>query len=63
MTQTMSNDEANPELERQIAENLRRVYNKILDEAVPDRFLDLLKQLKEQDDPGGGSDSGGRRNG
>ncbi len=35
-------------LERQIDENLRRVYQQALDEAVPDRFLQLLSQLKDQ---------------
>ena len=35
-------------LERQIDENLRRVYQQSLDETVPDKFLQLLSQLKEQ---------------
>ncbi|MBJ2151529.1 NepR family anti-sigma factor [Paracoccus sp. IB05] len=29
----------------QIDENLRRVYDEVLTEAVPDRFLQLLAQL------------------
>ncbi len=37
-------------LERQIEENLRKVYQKTVEEDVPDRFAELLKQLKEQDD-------------
>lgn len=37
-------------LERQIEENLRKVYKKTVEEDVPDRFAELLKQLKEQDD-------------
>ncbi|MFZ5962672.1 NepR family anti-sigma factor [Thalassococcus sp. BH17M4-6] len=32
-----------------IDDNLKRVYQDMLDERVPDRFLDLLAQLKEQD--------------
>ena len=41
-----------PALDEQIVENLRRVYNQKLEESVPDRFLDLLRQLKDQDDVG-----------
>lgn len=33
-----------------IDENLKRVYQDMLDEKVPDRFLDLIAQLKSQDD-------------
>ncbi|WP_419247629.1 NepR family anti-sigma factor [Salipiger abyssi] len=33
-----------------IDENLRRVYQDMLDEAVPDRFLDLIAQLRAQDE-------------
>ncbi len=35
--------------EKQIDENLRRVYEQDLNDQVPDRFLDLLKQLREQE--------------
>ncbi len=34
---------------RQIDENLRHVYREKTDEAIPDRFLKLLEQLREQD--------------
>lgn len=36
-------------VEKQIDENLRRVYEQDVTEQVPDRFLDLLKQLREQE--------------
>ncbi|WBU60036.1 NepR family anti-sigma factor [Paracoccus albus] len=36
-------------LEKQIDENLKRVYQEDAKEEVPDRFLDLLKQLREQE--------------
>lgn len=36
-------------LERQIDENLRKVYQQAIQEEVPDRFKDLLSRLKEQD--------------
>ena len=32
-----------------IDENLKRVFNEALEEGVPDRFKDLLDQLKRQD--------------
>lgn len=32
-----------------IDDNLKRVYEDMLEEQVPDRFLDLLAQLKKQD--------------
>lgn len=36
-------------VEKQIDENLRRVYEQDATEQVPDRFLDLLKKLREQE--------------
>lgn len=42
-------DENKPTVERQIDENLRRVYQQMVDESVPDKFMQLLQQLKEQD--------------
>ncbi|MDB6178153.1 NepR family anti-sigma factor [Paracoccus sp. Z330] len=36
-------------VEKQIDENLRRVYEQDVTEQVPDRFLDLLKKLREQE--------------
>ena len=35
--------------DRAIDENLRKVYEQTLDEGIPDRFKDLLSQLKQQD--------------
>lgn len=32
-----------------IDENLKRVFNETLEEGIPDRFKDLLDQLKQQD--------------
>jgi hypothetical protein len=46
----MSSEKPKSGLERQIEENLRKVYQKTVDEDVPDRFAELLKQLKEQDE-------------
>ncbi len=36
-------------IEKQIDENLRRVYEQDATKEVPDRFLDLLQQLRKQD--------------
>ncbi|MFV0300873.1 MAG: NepR family anti-sigma factor [Paracoccus sp. (in: a-proteobacteria)] len=37
------------EIEKQIDENLRRVYEQEVSNDVPDRFMALLQQLREQD--------------
>ncbi|MCA0943279.1 hypothetical protein LCM08_26825 [Salipiger pacificus] len=44
-----------------IDENLKRVYQDMLEEQVPDRFLDLIAQLRAQDDQSGagGDETGG----
>ncbi|MGR3501846.1 NepR family anti-sigma factor [Pseudaestuariivita sp.] len=43
----MSQDSPDSSVQRQIDENLRRVYDDVLRQDVPDRFADLLQQLKE----------------
>lgn len=44
------------DLDRQIEVNLRRVFQEKSSEPVPDKFLKLLQELKEQDDQGGQHD-------
>jgi hypothetical protein len=39
--------------ERMIDENLKRVFEQTLDEGVPDRFRNLLDQLKQQENERG----------
>lgn len=51
MLMTMDKDEEKTGLEEQIDENLRRVYRQRVEERIPDRFEDLLRKLREQDDP------------
>jgi hypothetical protein len=47
MTQTnKSTPPQRPSVDRQIDENLKRVYDEALNEELPDRFKDLLSQLK-----------------
>jgi len=38
-----------PDREAVIDENLKRVFEETLEEGIPDRFKDLLSQLKKQD--------------
>ncbi|MAN15279.1 NepR family anti-sigma factor [Alterinioella nitratireducens] len=54
----MTNKEPNARTRQQIDENLRRVFQEKVQEELPDRFKDLLSQLKEQD---GKKGSGGRK--
>lgn len=48
----MAHDSEKNNVNRQIDENLKKVFQSKLDEDLPDRFKDLLRQLKEQDAPG-----------
>jgi anti-sigma factor RsiW len=38
--------------QRAIGRELRRVYDGVVNEPVPDEFLDLLRQIDETDDAG-----------
>lgn len=49
----MDQDEPKTSFEDQIEENLRKVYQKTLEEQVPDRFMDLLEKLRQQDEKHG----------
>ena len=46
--QTMDKDKDKSLTRVTIDENLRRVYEETLDEKVPDRFRDLLEQLRKR---------------
>ncbi len=46
----MTQDNSKTSLDEQIEENLRKVYQRTLEEKVPDRFQILLEKLKEQDE-------------
>lgn len=37
-------------LQALIDENLKKVYQEALDEKIPDKFKDLLEQLRKKDD-------------
>jgi len=49
MQQDMAVDPDKSRLTEQIDENLKRVYERLLKEEVPDRFKQLLAQLKEKE--------------
>lgn len=46
---TRREDRKRAALEKQIDENLRRVYEQDTAQQVPDRFLALLERLREQE--------------
>lgn len=56
----MSSGDQKPDVDKLIDESLRKVYDTVLNEGVPDRLTDLLKQLREADDTAGsdGTSSG-----
>ncbi|MFD1343349.1 NepR family anti-sigma factor [Litorisediminicola beolgyonensis] len=45
----MAQHQNNAKKAQVIDDNLKRVYEDMLEQDVPDRFLDLLAQLREQD--------------
>lgn len=46
---TRREDRKRAALEKQIDENLRRVYEQDAQQEIPDRFLSLLERLREQE--------------
>jgi len=55
----MTQDSGKPNRDEDaIDANLKRVYDDLLNQEVPDRFRDLLEQLKSQDKSAGGQDGG-----
>ncbi len=47
----MTQERPDPTLSREIDTNLRKVYENVLNEEVPDRFKELLSQLRAQKAP------------
>nr|WP_319250023.1 NepR family anti-sigma factor [uncultured Celeribacter sp.] len=45
----MAQEYKNSSFDSQIEDNLRRVYERTVNEEIPDRFKDLLAQLKAQE--------------
>lgn len=49
----MTNQKQNTSRDGVIDANLRRVYEETVEQGIPDRFKDLLEQLKQQDNDQG----------
>ncbi|NOE20791.1 hypothetical protein GS634_21890 [Ruegeria atlantica] len=47
------------EIEQRIDENLKRAFDQLASEPVPDRFVDLLSQLRAQESGNKTADAGG----
>jgi hypothetical protein len=45
----MADEKSKSSIKEQINDNLKRVYEEALQEEVPDRFKDLLAQLKAKE--------------
>ncbi|MFA5955415.1 NepR family anti-sigma factor [Hyphomicrobium sp.] len=45
------------ELQGQIGQRLREAYIELINEPVPDRFVDLLQKLKRREEQGRGGES------
>ena len=48
----MSKDERGDPTDDHIDQNLKKVYEEVLNEELPDRFKDLLAKLKSGETPG-----------
>jgi hypothetical protein len=47
--------------QRAIGRELRRMYDDVAQEPVPEDFLDLLRQIDESDERGAAEDKGGKK--
>ncbi|MEL6959078.1 MAG: NepR family anti-sigma factor [Pseudomonadota bacterium] len=52
----MADEKPKKQHTEQINANLKRVYDEVVSEDVPDRFHELLAQLKKQDETSGSGD-------
>ncbi|UWQ94878.1 transcriptional regulator [Rhodobacteraceae bacterium M385] len=48
----MASDTKKSSVDRQIDENLKRVYDDAMKDELPDRFMDLIAQLKAKEGVG-----------
>lgn len=49
MQEQMAEDRSKSRVREQIDENLKRVYEDAMKEEIPDRFKQLLEQLKQKE--------------
>ncbi|MGP6087388.1 NepR family anti-sigma factor [Antarctobacter jejuensis] len=57
MTNQMTQKKLNSRIAEEIDRNLRQAFDETVQEPVPDRFMDLLSQLKAAEDKGKGGDN------
>ena len=53
----MTQDDKSSRLQREIDANLRRVYDDVAREEIPDRFTQLLARLKQAEEKQTGGDA------
>ena len=54
----MAKQQKKSSIDKQIDENLKRVFDETLNEELPDKFLDLISQLKAKEGADGGTRNG-----
>ncbi|WP_254429441.1 NepR family anti-sigma factor [Ruegeria arenilitoris] len=59
MTKPQPGREHRQEIEKRIDENLKRAFDEVASEPVPDRFVDLLEKLRNQTSVPKNGDTGG----
>ncbi|WP_425079913.1 NepR family anti-sigma factor [Ruegeria denitrificans] len=59
MTKPQPSREHRQEIEKRIDENLKRAFDEVANEPVPDRFVDLLEKLRNQTSVPKSGDTGG----
>lgn len=50
MEKRLKTEQRDKEVERQIDDNLKRAFNQVAEEPIPDRLMDLLNQLRKTGD-------------
>ncbi|WP_253286224.1 NepR family anti-sigma factor [Ruegeria sp. HKCCD6157] len=59
MTKPQPSRSHRQEIEQRIDENLKRAFDEVASEPVPDRFVDLLEKLRNQTSVSKSGDTGG----
>ncbi|WP_259554224.1 NepR family anti-sigma factor [[Roseibacterium] beibuensis] len=57
-TDAMAQQQKKSSIDKQIDENLKRVFDQTLNEELPEKFLDLISQLKAKESADGGAENG-----
>lgn len=54
----MARNQKSSEIYREIDHNLRRAYEELVNEELPDRFKELVQKLKSESQPSGRGEDG-----